>query len=94
MRLIVWTLVFILTTLCAAWIVIFSNWNLQDNPIASRFAIAFFVFVSVGPYWMFFDSLRTEKKLTRKMWLFFVPGGFIWHYFEHFRPRRSRALEE
>jgi len=72
-----WILLFAVTTLVAAWIVIFSTWNLQDNPVASRFAIAFFIVICVGPYWMLFDSWRHDKGLTSKMWLFFVPSGFV-----------------
>jgi len=91
MRLGAWILLFVITTLFAAWVVIFSTWNLQDNPVASQFAIAFFIFISAGPYWMLYDSWRRDKKLTPKMWLFFVPSGFVYYYFEHFRPRKRRA---
>lgn len=87
MRLIWWILVFIAITLLAGWVVIYSNWNLQDNPVASRIAIGYFFFVCAGGYWMLYDCWRHDRKFTRKMWLSFVPGGFLWYYFERFRPR-------
>lgn len=82
MRLVLWILLFVVISLFAGWVVIFSSWNLQDNPVAARFAVAFFIFVGAGPYWMLYDSLHHDKRLTPKMGLIFVPGGFIWYYFE------------
>jgi len=81
----------------ALWTVVGNTWNLQDNPVASRIAIGYFFFICVGPYWMLYDSWNHERKLTRKLWLFFVPGGFLWYYFEVFRPRsaaRSRDARD
>ena len=43
------------------------------------------------PYWTLYDSWRCEKRLTPKMSLFFVPSGFVYYYFEHFRPRKRKA---
>ena len=87
---ILWALVFAAVSAIALWIVAGNNWNLQDNPIASRIAIGYFFFICAGPYWMLYDSWHHERKLTHKMWFFFVPGGFLWYYFEVYRPR-SRA---
>ena len=88
MRPIWWIPVFVTVTSCALWVVVYSDWNLQDNPVASRFAIGCFLFISAGPYWMLYDCWQHDKRLTRKMWLFFVPAGFLWYYFERFRPRQ------
>jgi hypothetical protein len=82
-----WALVFAIVSAAALWMVIGNRWNLQDNPVASRIFIGYFVFLCTGPYWMLYDAWNHERKLTRKMWLFFVPGGFIWYYFEVCRPR-------
>jgi len=90
MRPIWWVSVFIVISAFALWIVVYSNWNLQDNPVASGIAIAYFIFMSTGPYWMVYDCWQHDKRLTPKMWLFFVPGGFIWYYFVRFRPRQIR----
>jgi hypothetical protein len=72
-----------------AWMLIDNRWNLHDNPIASRIALGYFFVMSAGPYWMLYDSWQHERKLTRKMWLFFIPGGFLWYYFEVYRPRSA-----
>lgn len=89
-----WTLVFAAVTAVAMWLVVGSRWNLQDNPIASRLAMAYYLLICVGPYWMLYDCWHYERKLTRKMWMFFVPGGFLWYYFEVHRLRlESRARD-
>jgi len=90
MRRTAWLTLFVAITLCAAWIVAFSGWTMKDNPIASRLAAAFLAFVAVGSYWMLFDAWKHEKRLTRKLWLFFVPGGFLWYYFAVCRLRELR----
>jgi hypothetical protein len=88
MRLALWISLFAASTLFAGWVVIFSGWNLQDEPIAARFAIVFFVFFGGGPYWMLYDSFRHDRRLTPKMGMSFVPGGFIWYYFECVKKRK------
>ena len=90
MRLIWWIPVFVAITLFALWIVIYSHWNLQDDPVASHIAIGYFLFICAGPYWMLYDCWRHDRRVTQKMWFFFVPGGFLWYYFEYFRPRLRR----
>ena len=87
-----WALIFVAMTAAPLWIVVGSRWNLEDNPVASRIALAFFFVISVAPYWMLYDSWQHDRKLTRKMWFFFVPGGFLWYYFEVYR-QRSEARE-
>lgn len=87
LRRIRWALIFTGVTATAMWMVVGNKWNFQDNPVGSRIILGYFFFICVGPYWMLYDSWRHERKLTRKMWLFFVPGGFLWYYFEVFRPR-------
>jgi hypothetical protein len=82
-----WALVFAAVSAIALWMVVGNRWNLQDDPVASRTALAYFFIICAGPYWMLHDSWRHERKLTNKMWLFFVPGGFLWYYFEIYRPR-------
>jgi hypothetical protein len=83
-----WIFVFAAVS-ATAWILIDNRWNLHDNPIASRIALGYFFVMSAGPYWMLYDSWQHERKLTRKMWLFFIPGGFLWYYFEVYRPRSA-----
>ena len=90
MRPIWWFSLFIVIFACAAWIVFYSNWNFQDNPVASRIAFGYFALLSVGGCWMLYDCWKRDKMFTDEMWLSFVPGGFLWYYFERFRPRRVR----
>jgi hypothetical protein len=87
LRVILWASVFAAVSVIALWLVIGNRWTLQDNPVASRIAIAYFLFICAAPFWMLYDSWNHERKLTRKTWLFMVPGGFIWYYFEVYRPR-------
>jgi hypothetical protein len=89
-RLIRWSPVFVAVTLFAVWVVIYSKWNLRDNPVASCMAIGYLLFICAGSYWMLYDCWHHDKRFTRKMWFFFVPGGFLWYYFEYFRPRHLR----
>jgi hypothetical protein len=89
MRVIWWILVFLVISMLALWIVT-SDLNLRDNPVASHAAIAYFLIICAGPYWMLYDCWQHEKRLTRTMWLFFLPGGFLWYYFERVRPRHHR----
>jgi hypothetical protein len=88
MRPILWIFVFFLVSLCAVGIMFYPHLSFDDTPVASRIAVGYFLFLSLGPYWMLYDSWQHDKRLTRKMWLAFVPGGFLWYYFERFRPRQ------
>ena len=92
MRPIGWGLIFLMATLFMLWVVRFSNWNLEDQPVASRLAIAFWFFACIGPYWMLYDWFikRRKRKWKAWLWLFFVPLGFLWYYFEEHRPSRAR----
>jgi hypothetical protein len=82
-----WAVIFAAVSATALWLVAGNRWNLRDNPIPSRIALAFFFFFSAGPYWMLYDCWQHDRKPTRKMWLFFVPGGFLWYFFDVYRPR-------
>jgi len=90
MRRIWWLSVFIVFTVFALWLVIYSNWNFQDNPVASCVAIGYLLLICAGSCWMVYDCWHHDKRFTLKMWLFLVPGGFLWYYFERFRPRHLR----
>jgi hypothetical protein len=45
-----WFFVFIVISACVLWIVVYSNWNFRDNPVASRIAVGYFLLLSAGPY--------------------------------------------
>lgn len=77
-----WASVFFVVSAIALWMVAGNRWNLHDNPVASRIALAYFFVISAAPYWMLYDSWQREHRLSRKMSLFFVPGGFLWYFFE------------
>lgn len=87
-----WTIVFVSVSAVAIWMIVGNRWNLYDNPVASRVVLAYFFIMSAAPYWMLYDCWQHDRKLTRKMWFFFVPGGFLWYYFEVYRPR-SKSRE-
>ena len=88
MRPILWILVFFLVSICAMGFMFYPHLNFDDTPVASRIAVGYFLILALGSYWMLYDCWQHDKRLTRKMWLLFVPGGFLWYYFERFRPRQ------
>lgn len=91
MRPIRWAVIFLAATLLMFWVVVFSNWTLEDQPIASRIAIGFWFFAIFGSYWMLYDWFirRRKKKWKSWQWLFFVPLGFLWYYVEEYRPSKQ-----
>jgi hypothetical protein len=94
MRTIWWILVFLAVSACGLGITLYPHLNFADNPVASRIAVGYFLLLSLGSYWMLYDCIRHDRKFTRKVWLFFIPGGFLWYYFERFRPRQVRNRQE
>jgi hypothetical protein len=97
MRRIGWALIFLTATLfmlSVFWVAASSHWNLEDQPAASRIVIGFWIFACVGPYWMLYNWFirRGKKKWKSWLWLFFVPLGFLWYYFEEYRPSRRTGL--
>lgn len=79
-----------------AWLV-FSYLEIESYPVLSRIAIGVHILACVGPFWMIADWFIKKQKRTleRWMWLFFVPWGFVWYYFEIHRlvkgPERNLA---
>jgi hypothetical protein len=92
MRPIWWILIFILISACALWMVAYPRWSFEDHPIVSRIATGYFLLIGVGPCWMAHRCWEYDRSSygLRKMWWVFVPGGFLWYYFERFRPRQLR----
>ncbi|MFZ0980877.1 MAG: hypothetical protein WAN23_15850 [Candidatus Acidiferrales bacterium] len=90
MKRVVWILIFLAAMLLSAWIVIFSDLNLKDDPIAARLALAYYAFQCLGPFWMLYDwFIRRQKKHWKPfLWLFFVPLGFLWYRFNEYIPTR------
>jgi hypothetical protein len=82
-----WASVFVVVSAIALSMIVGNRRNLQENPVASRIAFAYFFVICAAPYWMLYDSWHHERRMSRKMWLFFVPGGFLWYVFEVDRPR-------
>jgi len=92
MRPIGWAVIFLTTATFMFWVVNFSHWNLEDQPVASRLTIAFWLFACLGAYWMLYDWFikRGKRKWKPWLWLFFVPLGFLWYYFEEHRRNKAR----
>jgi len=67
---------------------------LETHPVTSWVAIGMQVAVCIGPFWMLYDWFVKKAKRTWKpwMWLFLIHWGFLWYYFEKYRP--SAAVNE
>jgi hypothetical protein len=69
----------------------FLHLNLEAYPMATRVGIGIHAVACVGAFWMLYDWFVKRGKRTWKawMWLFFVPWGFLWYYFEKYRPANA-----
>jgi hypothetical protein len=85
MKPIQWVMIFVVASLLHLWM--FLHIDLETHPVASWIAIAMQLAICIGPFWMLYDWFVSKSKRTLKswMWLFFVPWGFLWYYFEKYR---------
>jgi len=69
---------------------LFLQMNPETRPVLTWVAIGIHVAACFGPFWMLYDWFIRRKKgeLKAWMWLFPVPWGFLWYYFEQYRPSR------
>jgi hypothetical protein len=76
-----WTLIILAANLVHLWLFFH-----LDSPYSLLVWIAMAVHVAacVGPFWMLVDWFVKKHHYHWKtwMWLFFVPWGFLWYYFE------------
>jgi hypothetical protein len=81
-----WVAVILAANVLHLWM--FFHLNLETYPLATRVGIGFQAAACVGPFWMLYDWFVKKGKRTWMawMWLFLVPWGFIWYYFEKYRP--------
>jgi len=70
----------------------FFHLNPETYPLATRVFIGIHAIACVSPFWMLYDWFVKSGKRTWKtwMWLFFVPWGFLWYYFEKYRPANAK----
>jgi len=63
---------------------LFFHLDPEKHPALFFFAIAVHIAACIGPFWMLFDwFIKNEKRILKQwMWLFFMPWGFLWYYFE------------
>jgi len=92
MKPIQWVMVFVAASALHLWM--FLHIDLETHPVTSWVAIGMQVAVCIGPFWMLYDWFVKKAKRTWKpwMWLFLIPWGFLWYYFEKYRP--SAAVNE
>jgi hypothetical protein len=55
MKQLAWLLLFAGGSFLAVWIMWFSNWTIDDNPVGSAFACAYFLFGAIGGQWLLYD---------------------------------------
>jgi hypothetical protein len=92
MKPIQWLMVFVAASALHLWM--FLHIDLETHPVTSWVAIGMQVAVCIDPFWMLYDWFVKKAKRTWKpwMWLFLIPWGFLWYYFEKYRP--SAAVNE
>ncbi len=85
-----WVVIISLANVFLGWM--FFHLDVEEYPVASRVGLGVWWAVCIGPFWMLYDWFFRRKKDKWKawMWLFFVPGGFLWYYFESYRPSKTR----
>ena len=85
-----WVLI-ILAATSIHFCLVFGYLDLQIHPVMSRIALAVHVVACIGPFWMLADWFlkKHKRSLEGWMWLFLVPWGFLWYYFEIDRPMRA-----
>jgi len=90
MRPIYWVTTILAANILHLWM--FFHLNLQTHPVATWVGIGIQVAACIGPFWMLYDCFvkRNERKWQAWMWVFFVPWGFLWYYFEEYRPSKAR----
>jgi hypothetical protein len=92
MRSIHWVTIILVANILHLWM--FFHLNLETHPVAARVGIGIHVAACIGPFWMLYDWFVKRNKGTWKpwMWLAFVPWGFLWYYFEKYRPSKAREI--
>lgn len=85
-----WLAIILAANVLHLWM--FLHLNLETHPVATWVGIGIHVVACVGPFWMLYDWLVKRRKRTWEawMWLSFVPWGFLWYYFEKYRPTKAR----
>ena len=71
------------------WVVLGSF--LPKTTLALTAVIMFFLAAPIGALWMLYDCFRYEKPTFPYLLFALLPYAFVWHYFEHVRPRNKLA---
>jgi heme/copper-type cytochrome/quinol oxidase subunit 4 len=73
-------------------LLMFLHLDLEKHPVAARVGIGIHIVAVIGPFWMLNDWFikRRKGKWKAWTWLAFVPWGFLWYYFEKYRPSKAR----
>jgi hypothetical protein len=90
MRPIRWVTIILAANILHLWM--FFHLDAETYPVMAWVAITIHLGACIGPFWMLYDWFVKKHKGKWKawMWLFFVPWGFLWYYFEKYRPSKAR----
>jgi hypothetical protein len=88
MRAIAWVLSGFITT-GVVFFLTTSSW-FPRNTISETLVFLFFALPSIGAFWMLYVVIRKEKS-PLLIFVAFVPFGFLWYYFERFRPGQVQS---
>ena len=90
MRPIQWVAILLAANALHLWM--FFHLNPETRPLATWVGIGIHIVCCIGQFWMLYDWFVKESKRKWKswMWLFFVPWGFLWYYFEKYRPTKEK----
>jgi hypothetical protein len=86
-----WVAIILVLNVLHLWM--FLHLDLERYPVATRIGVGIHFAACIGPFWMLYDWFikRKQKRWKTWTWLFFVPWGFLWYYFEQYRPSKTAA---
>jgi hypothetical protein len=86
MRPIHWVAIILAANILHLWM--FLHFNIVVYPVLARVGVGIHAAASIGTFWMLYDWFVRRNKRTWRVWLWlaFVPWGFVWYYFDQYRP--------
>jgi hypothetical protein len=83
MKLFLWVLLGLAILRTAFWLITTSA---GQNPLIILLSVLVFAVPPLGTFWMFYVTIRYEKRPLPLILVAFVPYAFLWYYFERVRP--------
>lgn len=89
MKAVYWAAIILVLNVLHLWM--FLHLDLERNPVATRIGVGIHLAACIGPFWMLYDWFikRQQRRWKTWTWFFFVPWGFLWYYFEKYRPSKT-----